>query len=142
MIFSSGIGYLKGNIIKKFGSYSTREFTNIGGICINNKGEILVADSFRVQSFNQDWQFLSSFRLLQHKSIANQTCFPQAILVDQDDNIFVSNAIGRRITIFSASGHPVCQIPTKYDAHDMLLCRKKLFVCCTDSVYVFGNIEE
>ena len=84
-----------GKIVQEFGSYGTcnGQFTCPVGICVNSRGEILVADSWnnRIQIFNSSGEFLRSFG-----SKGNGICqlhYPHEICVDWQDNIYVTDQL-------------------------------------------------
>ena len=142
----------KGNIIEKLGSdYGEPiNLTNIGGICLNNKGEILVTDCrYGVRTLASDGKFISCFDVgsIKEYGVENVKTLPTSsgfhllgsICVDQDDNIFVIDDTNSRICIFTPNGTLIQDIPLNGYYCDLFLSSRRMFVSRKDSICVFSN---
>ena len=74
------------------------------GICINSKGEIIVADcaNHRIQIFDKDGKFICKFGSTGKAN--GQFFWPKAVVINQQDNIYISGSGNDRIQIFNADG--------------------------------------
>ena len=152
-----------GNVVAKFGSRHSGQFSDISGICINSQGHILVIDSkYGVQIFSKDWKLLSCFNpgkddlakfaseshipeyikryMLQRKK--TQMPLLSGLVVGPNDNIFLVDESCNKLCIFTPSGDLIKQIPISNCPKDILLLGRRLFVSCNGSICVFTNEHE
>jgi DNA-binding beta-propeller fold protein YncE len=89
-----------------FGSYGDGdgEFNYPYALCINSKGEIIVADEHndRIQIFNEKGQFITKFGTYGHQH--GQFSFPTGLTVDKNDNIYICDCYNYRVEIFNSDG--------------------------------------
>jgi len=80
------------------------QFHNPTAICVNSKGEIIVADTYnhRIQIFNKEGQFLSKFGSYGVEN--GKFNYPCGITVDNQDNIYVADTFNHRIQKFNCDG--------------------------------------
>lgn len=87
-------------------------------ICVNSRGEIIVADSsnHRIQIFNKEGRFQTKFGSQGEQSKQFHT--PHGIAVDDDDNIYVADSFNHRIQIFNADGTELFKVFGKQGKND------------------------
>jgi len=99
------------NPIHKFGCEGTEngQFRHAQGLCVNSKGEIIVADhnNHRIQIFSKDGLFLRRFGA--QGSDPGQFNQPEGVTTDKEDQIYVTEWSGHRVQIFNSGGHYISQ---------------------------------
>lgn len=129
---------MRGTVITEFGSHGKEDgqFEKIHGLVVNSLGQIVIADSQRVQVFNEDGKFSHGFYL----GPEDRRNPYGGICVDQDNNIIVADNKNSKISIFSPFGVLIQQIQNPLDDNrivDLCILDRNIIACHRDNYISF-----
>jgi DNA-binding beta-propeller fold protein YncE len=98
-----------GNFLLGWGEHQMgpHNFSLPGGIAIDSKGRIFIADTLRqdIKVFTEDGKMIYRFGGLGYR--AGQVAYPVDIAIDPSDKIYVVEKVGRRVQVFQEVEIPV-----------------------------------
>ncbi len=118
------------------------EFNYPTNICLDSKGNLYVTDSmnFRVQIFDQDGDFISSFGTAGDGP--GTFSKPRGIGVDSDGHIYVADAEFDNVQIFNSEGHILLYFGTSGSKPGEFYLPAGLLVDSNDRIYVADSFNQ
>lgn len=117
-------------------------FHNPTNIFVARNGKIFVTDSlnFRIQIFDQDWNFLRSFG----KAGDSPGFFarPRGVAVDSEGNIYVVDALFDNVQIFNEKGKLLMDFGSPGNGYGEFWLPSGIFIDANDMIYVSDSYNK
>jgi tripartite motif-containing protein 71 len=132
-----------GNFLMKFGGtgYDDSEFAVLGGIAVNDQGNIYTVDwsESEVQKFDDQGTFLQKWDVPSCKP--GGTSFPHKVVLDGQGRLYIPNAGGSCIQIFDDQGNLLQQWGELGKANGQFDKPRSLALDGEGNIYVSDNIN-
>jgi len=130
-----------GTFLMKFGrtGYADGEFATLGGIAVDDQGNIYTADwiQYEIQKFDNEGKFLQKWEVPSCKP--GGISFPHKVVLDGQGHIYIPNADGHCVQKFDTEGNLLQQWGTFGEAAGQFQKPRSLALDAQGNIYVSDN---